>query len=210
MKVILLGAPGAGKGTQAAMIRDHYHIPHISTGDMIRSAVKAQTPVGVMAKSYMDKGALVPDEVMIELIKERLAQPDCENGYILDGFPRTLPQAQALEKMGIPVDRVLDIVVPDEEIESRLTGRRTCEKCGASFHVVNKPSAKGDVCDVCGGNLITRKDDTPETIRNRLAAYHSQTQPLESFYEEKGLLRKVDGTGDIEAITSLVLKALEA
>lgn len=210
MKIILLGAPGAGKGTQAEFISAHYNIPQISTGNILKEAVRNATEMGIKAKSYMDDGKLVPDEVVIGIIKERLAQDDCAKGFILDGFPRTVPQAEALDRMGITLDRVIDIEVADALIEERMTGRRVCEKCSASYHTVNKPSAKGDVCEKCGGKLIIRKDDKPETVKERLKVYHSQTEPLKDFYEAKGLLRIVAGEGSVEATSKATLKALEA
>lgn len=210
MKIILLGAPGAGKGTQAEVICKKLTIPQISTGNIIRAALKEGTPVGLKAKSFMDAGQLVPDEVVIEMIKERLTQPDCSGGYILDGFPRTIPQAEALEAMGICIDRVIDIVVEDEEIIGRLSGRRVCDKCGATFHVSFNPSAKGEDCDKCDGHLIIRKDDMPQTVKDRLTTYHQQTKPLTEYYSKKGVLRSVVGKGDINQITALVLASLEA
>ncbi|MEF9983959.1 MAG: adenylate kinase [Oscillospiraceae bacterium] len=210
MKLILLGAPGAGKGTQAEVISAHYDIPQISTGNILKEAVKNATEMGVKAKSFMDAGQLVPDEVVIGIIKERLAQSDCEKGFILDGFPRTVPQAQALDKMGITLDKVIDIEVADELIEERMTGRRVCESCSASYHIVNKPSTKGDLCEKCGGKLIIRKDDKPETVKERLKVYHDQTEPLKGFYEAKGLLAIIAGEGSVEQTSNATLKALEA
>lgn len=209
MKIILLGAPGAGKGTQAEVICKKFNIPQISTGNIIRAALKAGTPVGLKAKSFMDAGQLVPDEVVIEIIKERLSEEDCKNGYILDGFPRTIPQAEALETMGIQIDKVIDIVVDDAEITERLSGRRVCEQCGASFHTKHNPSTKGEKCDKCGGDLMIRKDDMPATVQDRLKTYHEQTEPLEGYYKNKGILYAIEGKGDISNITDLVLKALE-
>ncbi|MBR5484975.1 MAG: adenylate kinase [Oscillospiraceae bacterium] len=209
MKIILLGAPGAGKGTQAELICKKLNIPQISTGNIIRAALKAGTPVGLKAKSFMDAGKLVPDEVVIEIIQERLAEADCKNGYILDGFPRTIPQAEALEKMGIAIDKVIDIVVDDAEITERLSGRRVCDKCGATFHIKNNPSTAGEKCDKCDGNLIIRKDDMPETVQDRLKTYHEQTEPLEGYYNNKGILHTIVGKGDISDITAHVFKALE-
>ncbi|MEG1620576.1 MAG: adenylate kinase [Oscillospiraceae bacterium] len=210
MKLILLGAPGAGKGTQAEVISAHYDIPQISTGNILKEAVKNATEMGVKAKSFMDAGQLVPDEVVIGIIKERLAQSDCEKGFILDGFPRTVPQAQALDKMGITLDKVIDIEVADELIEERMTGRRVCESCSASYHIINKPSTKGDLCEKCGGKLIIRKDDKPETVKERLKVYHDQTEPLKGFYEAKGLLAIIAGEGSVEQTSNATLKALEA
>ena len=210
MNLILLGAPGAGKGTQAEVICDKLQIPAISTGNIIREALKNGTELGQKAKSYMDSGALVPDEVVIAIIKERLAQEDCKNGFILDGFPRTVPQAEALDAMGVVIHKVLDIEVPDEAIQKRLSGRRVCESCGASYHIVNKPSAKEGVCDRCGGELAIRKDDEPATVLDRLKAYHEQTEPLVEFYRQRGKLVEVPDQGSIEATTAFLLKLLEA
>ncbi|TCL45448.1 adenylate kinase [Harryflintia acetispora] len=210
MNLILLGAPGAGKGTQAQVICEHLHIPTISTGNCLREAVQNGTEMGKAAKSYMDSGKLVPDEVVIGIIKDRLAQEDCKDGFILDGFPRTVPQAEALDKMGVEIDRVIDLEVSDEAILKRMSGRRVCQKCGASFHVDYKPSKKGEACDVCGGELIIRKDDKPETVRERLHVYHEQTEPLKGYYAAKGKLKVVEGQEDIKDTTALTLKALEA
>lgn len=210
MKLILLGAPGAGKGTQAEVICEKLSIPAVSTGNCLREAVKNGTEMGIKAKSFMDSGALVPDEVVIGIIKERLAQDDCKNGFILDGFPRTVPQAQALDAMGVAIDMVLEISVADEAIEQRLGGRRVCESCGASYHMAFKPPKEDGVCDKCGGKLIIRKDDQPETVRDRLRVYHEQTEPLKGFYENKGILTVVMGQEEIADTTKLVLSALEA
>ncbi|MCI9575463.1 MAG: adenylate kinase [Clostridiales bacterium] len=210
MNIILLGAPGAGKGTQAAIICDHLKIPTISTGNIIRAALKSGTEMGLRAKSYMDEGKLVPDEVVIGIIKERLAEDDCKNGFILDGFPRTIPQAEALDKMGVVIDRVVDIEVSDEEIVHRLSGRRVCESCSASYHVTfNKPQEEGK-CDLCAGTLIQRMDDHPNTVNERLNVYHEQTEPLRDYYAKQGKLSVVSGEGDISEITRLTLAALEA
>jgi adenylate kinase len=209
MKLILLGAPGAGKGTQAEVICEHLGIPAISTGNIIREALKNGTELGLKAKSFMDSGALVPDEVVIEIIKERLNKDDCQNGFILDGFPRTVPQAEALDKMGIIIDKVIDIEVADEKIEERLSGRRVCEVCGNSYHTLYKPSPNGDKCK-CGGALIIRKDDKPETIRERLNVYHEQTEPLKDYYAKTGKLRIVEGQEEVADTTKLTLAALEA
>lgn len=209
MKLILLGAPGAGKGTQAEVICEKLSIPAISTGNMIREALRNETELGLRAKSYMDSGALVPDEVVIGIIKERLAGDDCKDGFILDGFPRTVPQAEALDNMGIAIDRVLEIYVADSEIEKRLGGRRVCEGCGASYHMAYKPSKAEGVCDKCSGKLIIRKDDAPETIRDRLQVYHTQTEPLKSYYGKKGILKVVEGCEEVADTTKLVLAALE-
>lgn len=210
MKLILLGAPGAGKGTQAEIVCDKLQIPAISTGNIIRAAVKEGTGMGVKAKSYIDSGALVPDDVIIGIIKERLAQPDCANGFILDGVPRTVAQAEALEQMGVEIDKVVDIDVSDEAILQRLSGRRVCSTCGASYHTVFKPSHKPDLCDRCGGALIVRKDDEPATVRERLKVYHDLTEPLIDFYRQRGKLVVVKGQSDIGETTALLLKALEA
>ena len=209
MNIILLGAPGAGKGTQAAIICDHLKIPTISTGN-IRAALKSGTEMGLRAKSYMDEGKLVPDEVVIGIIKERLAEDDCKNGFILDGFPRTIPQAEALDKMGVIIDKVVDIEVSDEEIVHRLSGRRVCEGCSARYHVTfNKPREEGK-CDLCAGTLIQRMDDHPNTVNERLRVYHEQTEPLRDYYAKQGKLSVVSGEGDISEITRLTLAALEA
>lgn len=209
MKLILLGAPGAGKGTQAEMICDHLHIPAISTGNIIREALRNETEMGLKAKSFMEAGTLVPDDVVIGIIRERLAQDDCKNGFILDGFPRTVVQAQALDDMGVEIDRVVNIEVSDEDIEKRLSGRRVCESCGTSYHLLYKASKIEGLCDKCGGKLIVRKDDQPETIRDRLKVYHEQTEPLKDFYAQKGKLRTVVGQEEVADTTRLTLKALE-
>ncbi|MBC8570272.1 adenylate kinase [Zongyangia hominis] len=209
MKLILLGAPGAGKGTQAEMICDHLHIPAISTGNIIREALKNETEMGLKAKSYMEAGTLVPDDVVIGIIRERLSQDDCQNGFILDGFPRTVVQAQALDEMGVEIDRVVNIEVSDEDIEKRLSGRRVCESCGTSYHLLYKAPKNEGLCDKCGGKLIIRKDDQPETIRDRLKVYHEQTEPLKDFYAQKGKLRTVIGQEEVADTTRLTLKALE-
>ncbi|WP_294497995.1 adenylate kinase [uncultured Gemmiger sp.] len=210
MKLILLGAPGAGKGTQAEILCDELHIPTISTGNILRAAVKDGTPMGLKAKSYMDAGALVPDDVIVGIVKERLAQPDCANGFILDGMPRTIVQAEALEKMGVEIDKALDIQADENLIIERMSGRRVCAKCGASYHIKNKPSAKEGICDRCGGELVIRKDDQPETVRDRLKAYHEQTEPLVGYYRERGKLIDIPDQGSIEATNAYILKALEA
>ena len=209
MKLILLGAPGAGKGTQAEVICDHLHIPAISTGNIIREALKNETEMGLKAKSYMEAGTLVPDDVVIGIIQERLAKDDCKDGFILDGFPRTVVQAQALDDMGVEIDRVINIEVSDEDIEKRLSGRRVCESCGTSYHLLYKAPKNEGLCDRCGGKLITRKDDQPETIRERLKVYHEQTEPLKDFYAQKGKLRTVIGQEEVADTTKLTLKALE-
>ena len=210
MNLILLGAPGAGKGTQAEIVCDKLGIPAISTGNIIRAAVKEGTEMGVKAKSYLDSGALVPDEVIIGIIKERLAEPDCQNGFILDGVPRTVAQAEALEEMGVRIDKVVDLEVADDCITQRLGGRRVCSACGASYHMNYKPSVKPGVCDRCGGALIIRKDDEPATVQERLKVYHELTEPLIDFYRTRGKLVVVEGQADIAATTALLLKALEA
>lgn len=210
MKLILLGAPGAGKGTQAEVICDHLHIPSVSTGNLLRKAVKNQTEYGMKAKSFMDSGKLVPDEIVLALLKERIAQDDCKGGFILDGFPRTVAQAQTLEEMGVIVDAVIDIEVPDEAITQRMSGRRVCEACGASYHIVSKPTKVDGVCDRCGGKLVVRKDDQPETVKDRLNVYHNQTEPLIEYYKKSGKLKVVDGQGDVSEVSSRTLAALEA
>lgn len=208
MKLILLGAPGAGKGTQADILKKELDIPTISTGNILRAAVKNGTPTGLKAKEYMDAGKLVPDEVIIGVINERLSEPDCAKGYILDGVPRTIAQAEALEKAGIQFDAVVSIEVSDQEITERMSGRRVCEKCGASYHVAAVPPKTEGVCDACGGALIQRKDDAPETVLERLAVYHKETEPLKEFYAKRGLLRTVENQGGVEATTKAILKAL--
>lgn len=208
MNLIMLGAPGAGKGTQAQILNDRYSIPTISTGAIIRSAIKNETPTGKKAKSYIEKGELVPDEVVIGIIKERLSEPDCKEGFILDGFPRTIPQAKALYDLGIKIDKVIDIEVKDDVIIKRLSGRRECPKCSATYHIENNPSKSGDKCKKCGEALIIRADDTPETIKSRLSVYHSQTEPLVEFYKEKGNLVMIDGESEIDSITEAIIKAL--
>ena len=210
MKLILLGAPGAGKGTQAEVICDRLNIPALSTGNIIREALKNETKLGLEAKSYMDEGKLVPDRVVIDIIRERLANDDCKNGFILDGFPRTVPQAEALDEMGIVIDKVIDIEVADEAIMQRLSGRRVCEACGASYHTLYKPSSLDSLCDKCGGKLIQRKDDQPETIKERLAVYHDQTEPLKEYYSKTGKLCVVEGQEEVSDTTKLVIQALEA
>lgn len=210
MKLILLGAPGAGKGTQAEIISEKYNIPTISTGNIIRAALKNGTEMGLKAKSYIDAGELVPDNVVIGIIKERLSEADCKEGYILDGFPRTIPQAVALDDMGFVIDAALSIEVDDSEIVKRMSGRRVCEKCGASYHTeYKKPEVEG-VCNLCGGNLVIRKDDEPETVKNRLNVYHEQTEPLKDFYKGCGKLIIVKGQDKVEDTTRLVLEALES
>ena len=210
MNLILLGAPGAGKGTQAEVICEHLHIPAVSTGNMIREALKNGTEMGLRAKSYMEEGKLVPDEVVIGIIKDRLQQDDCKGGFILDGFPRTIPQAEALDKMGIVIDKVIDIEVPDEKIVERMSGRRVCESCGASYHLLYKKPEKEGVCGKCGGALVQRKDDHPDTVKERLKVYHEQTEPLKAYYEKQGKLRIVEGQEEVADTTKLTLAALEA
>ena len=209
MKIILLGAPGAGKGTQAEKICEKFNIPAISTGNIIREALRSGTEMGLKAKSYMDEGKLVPDEVVIGIIKERLAKEDCAGGFILDGFPRTIPQAEALDKMGIVIDKVVDIEVADDKIAARMSGRRVCEKCGASYHLeFKKPSVDG-VCDACSGTLVQRKDDHPDTVLSRLEIYHKETEPLKSYYEAQNKLIVVEGQDEVADTTRLVFEALE-
>ncbi len=208
MKLILLGAPGAGKGTQAEIISEKYDIPTISTGNIIRAALKNGTEMGLKAKAYIDSGRLVPDDVVIGIIKERLAQSDCQNGFILDGFPRTIPQAEALDNMGVAIDAALSIEVEDREIVKRMSGRRVCEKCGASYHTEFKKPEKEGICDACGGALVIRKDDEPETVLDRLDIYHKQTEPLKSYYKNADKLITVEGQDKVSDTTVLVLKAL--
>ena len=209
MKLILLGAPGAGKGTQAEVISEKYNIPTISTGNIIRAALKNGTEMGLKAKSYIDAGNLVPDDVVIGIIKERLAEDDCQNGYILDGFPRTIPQAEALDELGFDIDAALSIEVADSEIVKRMSGRRVCEKCGASYHTEYKKPKEEGKCNFCDGNLVIRKDDEPETVLNRLGVYHEQTEPLKDFYKKCGKLICVEGQEEVADTTKLVLAALE-
>ncbi len=209
MKLILLGAPGAGKGTQAEKIVEKFGIPAISTGNILRAAVKDGTEMGLKAKSFMDAGQLVPDEVVIGIIKDRLKENDCENGFILDGFPRTIPQAQALEDSGVEIDKVVDIEVADEKITKRMSGRRVCAKCANSYHLEYKKPLADGVCDACGGELIQRKDDAPETVLARLAEYHEMTEPLKDFYQNLGKLVIVEGQEEVADTTALVFKALE-
>lgn len=210
MKLILLGAPGAGKGTQAEVICQKNNIPTISTGNILREALKSGTEMGLKAKTYMESGKLVPDEILIGIIKDRLSQDDCKNGFILDGFPRTIPQAEALDTMGVEIDAVLDIEVADEDIVTRMSGRRVCEKCGATYHLLyKKPKAEG-VCDICGGTLIQRKDDHPDTVKARLEVYHKETEPLIAHYKKQGVVKRVDGQEEVADTTRLTLAALEA
>ena len=209
MNIILLGAPGAGKGTQAEVICDHLSIPAISTGNIIRAALKAQTEMGLKAKDYIEKGLLVPDDVVIGIIQDRLREDDCKNGFILDGFPRTVPQAEALDRMGVKIDLVIDIEVPDEKIATRMAGRRVCANCGASYHTLYKQPKTEGVCDNCGGALTQRKDDEAQTVLERLRVYHEQTEPLIAYYKAKGNLRVVEGQEEVADTTALTLKALE-
>ena len=210
MNIILLGAPGAGKGTQAEKICEYLKIPTISTGNIIREALKSGTEMGLKAKSFMDAGALVPDEVVIGIIKERLAKDDCANGFILDGFPRTIPQAEALDAMGVVIDKVIDIEVPDERIIGRMSGRRVCGSCGASYHLEYKVPKTEGVCDLCAGALVQRKDDHPDTVKARLDVYHSETEPLKEYYSKQGKLAIVEGQEEIADTTALVFAQLEA
>lgn len=212
MKIVMLGAPGAGKGTQAKMIAEKYGIPHVSTGDIFRANIKNGTELGKEAKQYMDQGKLVPDELTVKILLDRVAQDDCKNGYVLDGFPRTIPQAnvldEALTKLGDKIDYAVNVDVPDENIINRMGGRRACVACGATYHVVyNAPKTEG-ICDVCGKELIIRDDDQPETVKNRLNVYHEQTQPLIDFYEEKGVLKTVDGTVDMKDVFAAIVEIL--
>ena len=209
MKLILLGAPGAGKGTQAEVISDKLSIPAISTGNIIREALANGTEMGLKAKSFFDAGQLVPDDVVIGIIKERLAKDDCAAGFILDGFPRTIPQAEALDAMGVIIDRVISIEVADENIVRRMSGRRVCKACGSSYHLEYKKPAVDGVCNACGGELVQRKDDHPDTVLDRLHVYHEQTEPLKGYYEKKGILRIVEGQEEVADTTALTLKALE-
>lgn len=209
MNLILLGAPGAGKGTQADAIRDAFSIPAISTGNLLREDIKLGTPAGLKAKNYMDAGQLVPDDIVVDVLKERIVQDDCKKGFILDGFPRSIPQAEALEKMGVNIDKVISIEVDDDEIIRRIAGRRTCSACGASYHVTDNPPKHENICDRCGSRLTVRDDDTVETIKSRLEVYHKQTEPLKSFYESEGKLIIVFGQKDVKDTTRLTLKALE-
>lgn len=209
MKIIFLGAPGAGKGTQAEIVAQKAGIPTISTGVILREAIQNKTPLGVSAQLYIEKGQLVPDELVIDILKDRLSQDDCKNGYILDGFPRTIAQAEALDEMNITIDKVVNIYVPDEKIVERLAGRRSCGGCGATYHVVYKPSKDGVHCSNCGKELTQRSDDNPETILKRLEVYHAQTAPLEEFYRNRGILCDVEGQEEVSDTTALTLKALD-
>lgn len=212
MRIIMLGAPGAGKGTQAKKITARYSIPHISTGDIFRANIKNGTELGKKAKTYMDQGLLVPDELVVDLVVDRVNQDDCANGYVLDGFPRTIPQAEALDnaltEMGESIDYAINVEVPDENIVQRMSGRRACVNCGATYHIVYAPTKKENVCDTCEGELILRDDDKPETVQKRLNVYHEQTQPLIDYYTEKNKLVEVDGTIDIEKVFDAIVKIL--
>ena len=214
MKIIMLGAPGAGKGTQAKMIADKYSIPHISTGDIFRANIKNGTELGKKANTYMDQGLLVPDELVVDLVVDRVGQEDCANGYVLDGFPRTIPQAEsldaALEKLGSKVDYAINVEVPDENIVRRMSGRRACVACGATYHIVHIPTKVEGICDRCGSELILRDDDKPETVKKRLAVYHEQTQPLIDYYNNKKVLVEVDGTKDMNDVFADIVKILGA
>ena len=210
MNIIFLGAPGAGKGTQAEYVSEKYAIPSVSTGNIIRAALKNGTPTGLQAKAYIEAGQLVPDEVVIGIIKERLAEDDCANGFILDGFPRTIPQAEALDNMGISIDNVIDIEVPDAAIVKRMSGRRVCKSCGASYHTEYKKPAQEGVCNNCGSELVIRSDDAPETVLERLKVYHAETEPLKEYYAKSGKLVIVEGQEEVNDTKALVVKALEA
>ncbi len=209
MNIIFLGAPGAGKGTQAEIVSEKLAIPTVSTGNIIRAAHKNGTPMGLKAKEFIESGKLVPDEVVIGIIKDRLAEDDCKNGFILDGFPRTIPQAEALDTMGIVIDKVIDIEVADEKIATRMGGRRVCKACGNSYHLEYKKPQNDGVCDACGGELIQRKDDAPETVLERLKIYHQETEPLKDYYEKQGKLFIVEGQEEVSDTTALTLKAVE-
>ena len=212
MKIVMLGAPGAGKGTQAKKIAEKYSIPHISTGDIFRANIKNGTELGMKAKTYMDQGLLVPDELVVDLVVDRLGQDDCANGCVLDGFPRTIPQAEALDaaltKAGQAVDYAINVEVPDENIVKRMSGLRACVNCGATYHIVYAPTKVENVCDTCQGNLILRDDDKPETVQKRLNVYHEQTQPLIDYYTKKNILVEVDGTVDIDDVFAAIVKVL--
>ena len=208
MNIILLGAPGAGKGTQAEKICEYCHIPQISTGNIIRAAMRDGTEAGKKAQEFVNAGKLVPDAVVIEMVNERLKQDDCKNGFILDGFPRTVPQAQALKEMGVEIDHVIDIEVPDETIMQRMTGRRVCGECGATYHLVYNPPKVENTCDKCGHELIIRKDDHPDTVKERLHVYHEQTEPLKGYYDAQGKLKSIDGTKGIHETEKFAVEAL--
>lgn len=212
MKIIMLGAPGAGKGTQAKMIAEKYGVPHISTGDIFRANIKNGTELGMEAKKYMDQGLLVPDELTVRILLDRVAQDDCKNGYVLDGFPRTIPQAEVLDKalaeLGDQIDFAIDVEVPDENIIKRMGGRRACLSCGATYHIEHIPPKQEGICDTCGKELVLRDDDKPETVKNRLNVYHEQTQPLIEFYQAKGVLKTVDGTQDMKDVFAAITAIL--
>ncbi len=214
MKIIMLGAPGAGKGTQAKKIADKYQVPHISTGDIFRANIKNGTELGMKAKTYMDQGLLVPDELVVDLVVDRLSQEDCVNGCVLDGFPRTIPQAESLDAAlaakGEAIDYAIDVDVPDENIINRMSGRRACVACGATYHIVHIPTKVEGICDRCGEKLILRDDDKPETVKKRLDVYHAQTQPLIDYYTSKNVLKSVDGTQDMEAVFQAIVDILGA
>ena len=214
MKIIMLGAPGAGKGTQAKKIAEKYHIPHISTGDIFRANIKNGTELGKKAKTYMDQGALVPDELVCDLVVDRVRQEDCRNGYVLDGFPRTIPQAESLDatlaSLGESVDYAINVEVPDEQIVNRMSGRRACVGCGATYHLVYAPTKAEGICDTCGAELILRDDDKPETVLKRLGVYHNETQPLIDYYRGKGILKEVDGTMDMADVFRAIVEILGA
>ena len=213
MKIIMLGAPGAGKGTQAKKIAAKYSIPHISTGDIFRANIKNGTELGNKAKTYMDQGLLVPDELVVDLVVDRVKQDDCKNGYVLDGFPRTIPQAEALTdalaKIGEKLDYAIDVDVPDENIVTRMSGRRACVKCGGTYHIKYNPTKEEGICDACGGELILRDDDKPETVQQRLSVYHEQTQPLIDYYTKEGILKEVDGTVDLNDVFAAITAILD-
>ena len=213
MKIVMLGAPGAGKGTQAKKIAAEYNIPHISTGDIFRANIKNGTELGKRAKAYMDEGKLVPDSLTLELIMDRFAEPDCASGYVLDGFPRTIAQAEALDKSladkGDKLDFAIDVDVPDEKIVTRMSGRRACAACGGTFHIKYNPTKVEGICDLCGGELMIRDDDKPETVQKRLSVYHEQTQPLIDFYNNAGILKTVDGTQDVDVVFNSIMQILK-
>lgn len=212
MKIIMLGAPGAGKGTQAKKIAEKYGIPHISTGDIFRANIKEGTELGKKAKTYMDQGLLVPDELTVDLVIDRVAKDDAQNGYVLDGFPRTIPQAEALDKAlsgrGEKIDYAVNVEVPDESIVNRMSGRRACTACGGTYHVKYNAPKKEGICDACGGELVLRDDDKPETVKKRLDVYHDQTQPLIEYYTKQGVLKEVDGTQDVDDVFTAITKLL--
>ena len=212
MKIIMLGAPGAGKGTQAKMIADKYSIPHVSTGDIFRANIKEQTELGMEARKYMDQGLLVPDELTVKILLDRVAKDDCKNGYVLDGFPRTIPQAEVLDKavseLNEKIDYAINVDVKDENIIRRMSGRRACLKCGATYHIEHIPPKKEGICDKCGSELVLRDDDKPETVEKRLKVYHEQTQPLIDYYNKKGILKEVDGSQDMKDVFNAIVSIL--